>query len=69
MLADFIAEFTSSQQEDNQGELWTIHTDESSTRKRGGVGVVIASPDGVILKYRVQLKFPLTNNEAEYEAN
>ena len=31
-------------------------------------GVVIASPDGVILKYGVQLKFPVTNNEAKYEA-
>ena len=29
--------------------------------------VIIASPEGDILKYGVQLKFPLTNNEAEYE--
>ena len=29
--------------------------------------VIIASPKGDILKYGVQLKFPLTNNEAEYE--
>ena len=41
--------------------------DGSSTQKRGGAGVVIASPKGDILKYGVQLKFPLTNNEAEYE--
>ena len=33
----------------------------------GGVGVVIIAPDGEILKYRVQLKFSTTNNEAEYE--
>ena len=36
-------------------------------RKRGGVGVIITAPDGEILKYGVQLKFPATNNEAEYE--
>ena len=42
--------------------------DGSSTQKRGGAGVVIASPKGDILKYGVQLKFPVTNNEAEYEA-
>ena len=35
--------------------------------KRGGVGVVVTVPDGEVLKYRVQLKFLATNNEAEYE--
>ena len=35
--------------------------------KEGGVRVVITAPDGEVLKYEVQLKFPTTNNEAEYE--
>ena len=38
-----------------------------STQKKGGVGVVIITPDREMLKYGVQLKFPTTNNEAEYE--
>ena len=37
-------------------------------QKIGGVSVVITSPEGDILKYGVQLKFPVTNNKAEYEA-
>ena len=37
-------------------------------QKIGGAGVVITSPEGDILKYGVQLKFPVTNNKAEYEA-
>ena len=41
--------------------------DGSSTQKRGGASVVIASPEGDILKYEVQLKFPVINNEVEYE--
>ena len=36
-------------------------------QKRGGAGIVITSPKGDILKYGVQLKFPITNNEAEHE--
>ena len=44
-----------------------IHTDGSSTQKRGGAGVVITSLEEDVLKYRVQLKFPITNNEVEYE--
>ena len=66
-MADFIAKFTVPEKDDNQEELWTIHTDKSSTQKRGGAGVVITSLEEDVLKY-VQLKFPVTNNEAEYEA-
>ena len=42
--------------------------DGSSTQKRGRARVVIASLEGDILKYEVQLKFPVINNEVEYEA-
>ena len=67
-LADFIAEFTTPEHEENQEELWTIHIDGSSTQKRGGAGVVITSPEEDVWKYGVQLKFPVTNNEVEYKA-
>nr|XP_023876807.1 uncharacterized protein LOC111989258 [Quercus suber] len=44
-----------------------MKTDGSSAQARGGVGVVITTLDGEVLRYGVQLKFPATNNEAEYE--
>ncbi|XP_030970747.1 uncharacterized protein LOC115991144 [Quercus lobata] len=68
-LADFIAEFTLPDEDGITDEVdrWTIQTDSSSAQKRGGVGVVITTPDGEVMKYGVQLKFPATNNEAEYE--
>ena len=61
-------EFTSPERKKDQEELWTIRTDRSSTQKRGGAGVVITSLEGDILKHGVQLKFPVTNNEAKYGA-
>ena len=67
-LADFIAEFTTPKDTNSQEDLWTINTDGSSTQKGGGAGIVITSPKKDVLKYGVQLKFPITNNEAEYEA-
>ena len=67
-LANFITEFTALEHEDNQEELWAIHTDELSTQKRGEVGVIITSPKEDIWKHGVQLKFPVSNNEAKYEA-
>ena len=68
-MADFIVEFTFSDKGNliNRAERWAIQTDNSLTQKRGGVRVVITAPDREILKYGVQLKFPATNNEVEYE--
>ena len=68
-LADFIAEFTFPDEDNptNEVERWTIQTDSSSAQKRGRVGVIITAPDGEILKYEFRLRFPATNNEAEYE--
>ncbi|XP_030943556.1 uncharacterized protein LOC115968327 [Quercus lobata] len=68
-LADFIAEFTLPDEDmiTNEVDRWTIQTDGSSAQRKGGVGVVITTLDGEVLKYGVQLRFPATNNEAEYE--
>ena len=68
-LADFIAEFTFPDEGSPADNVkrWTIQTDDSSAQKRRGVGVVITTPDGEILKYGVRLRFPATNNEAEYK--
>ena len=68
-LANFIAEFTFTDEGSptDDAKQWTIQTDGSSAQKRGGVGVVITTLDGEILKYGVRLRFPATNNEAKYE--
>ena len=68
VLANLIAEFTIPENTDDQKDLWMINTDGSSTQKGGGAGVVITSPEKDVLKYGVQLRFPITNNEEEYKA-
>ena len=70
-LADFIVEFTLScddieRMEDNK--RWVIHVDSSSTQHAGGIGVVLQSPKGDELKYKLRLQYQPTNNEVEYEA-
>ena len=45
---------------------WMVQIDGSTTKKVG-VGVVLISPEGEILKYVVRLQFLAMNNEAEYE--
>ena len=36
--------------------------------KRGKEGVILITPEEDTLRYGVQLQFPATNNEVEYEA-
>ena len=68
-MVDFIDKFTILDKEGTIAEVerWTIQTDGSSVRKRGEVGVIIITPTGETLKYGIQLAFPATNNEVEYE--
>ena len=58
-LVDFIAKFTALDEDgaSNEAERWMIQTDDLSTRKKGGVGVIIITLERETLKYRVQLKF------------
>ena len=67
-LANF--EFIVSDEDEalDEAKRWTIQIDESLARKRGGLGVIIITPEGETLKYEVQLMFLATKNEAEYEA-
>jgi ribonuclease HI len=71
-LADFIAEFTSKDDEPTkdveQTSKWTANIDGLSTKDAGGIGIVLKSPEGDVIKQAVRLQYPTTNNEAEYEA-
>jgi hypothetical protein len=71
-LADFIAEFTSKDDEPTkdveQTSKWTANIDGSSTKNAGGIGIILKSPEGDIIKQAVRLQYSTTNNEAEYEA-
>ena len=39
-----------------------------STQHAGGIGVVLQSPEGDRLTYKVRLQYQTTNNKVEYEA-
>jgi len=68
-VSDFIAKYTQSEDKGAEGhKLWSIHTNGSSNQHAGGVGVIIQTPEGDKIECMIQLDFPITNNEAEYEA-
>ncbi|XP_038680911.1 uncharacterized protein LOC119981840 [Tripterygium wilfordii] len=47
---------------------WELQIDGSSTRRGSGAGIVLIVLEGEVLEMAIRLGFPVTNNEAEYEA-
>ena len=47
---------------------WEVHVDGASNQKGSGVGLVLVSPEKVVIEKSLRLDFSATNNEAEYEA-
>ena len=47
---------------------WEVHADGASNKKGSGVGLVLMSPEKVVIKKSLRLDFSATNNEVEYEA-
>ena len=47
---------------------WEVYVDGASNQKGLGVGLVLTSPEKVVIEKSLRLGFPATNNEAEYEA-
>ena len=64
-------EFTSSHgdlDEMEEVKTWVVYVDGSSTLHTRGIEVVLQSPEGDTLKYKVRLQYQATNNEVEYKA-
>ena len=47
---------------------WEIYTDGVANQKGSGVGIVLVSPEKIIVEKFLRLGFPAINSEAEYEA-
>ena len=45
-----------------------MYVDGASNQKGSGVGLVLISPEKIIIEKSLRLDFSATNNEAEYEA-
>ena len=48
--------------------MWILSTDGASKSTGAGIGIVLEAPLGLKIEEARRLGFPVTNNEAEYEA-
>ena len=46
---------------------WEVYVDGASNQKGLGIGLVLMSPEKVVIEKSLRLNFLATNNEAEYE--
>nr|XP_023891298.1 uncharacterized protein LOC112003343 [Quercus suber] len=82
ILADLVAEFTkeeaipkSDMDEKSVSTIsqqnpshWEMYMDDAANQKGSGVGLVLISPEKIVIEKSLRLNFAATNNKAEYEA-
>ncbi|XP_072054271.1 uncharacterized protein [Arachis hypogaea] len=64
-LTDFIAEMTPTKL---TSEPWKLHVDGSSNSTHGGAGIILKNQNGITIEQSIRYDFPVSNNQAEYEA-
>ena len=47
---------------------WKVYVDGTANQRGSEVGLVLISPEKIIIEKSLRLRFSATNNEAEYEA-
>ncbi|XP_057721199.1 uncharacterized protein LOC130935456 [Arachis stenosperma] len=66
-MADFLVEVTGDPTEE-ASTRWKLHVDGASNQTSGGAGIILESPVGVVYEQSIRFEFPVSNNQAEYEA-
>lgn len=66
--ADFLTKLSEIVDWDHVEDMWTLETNNSSHKVRGGGGIILQSPDGIRIVMAVRFIFSISNNKVEYEA-
>ncbi|XP_072060324.1 uncharacterized protein [Arachis hypogaea] len=66
-MADFLVEVTWDPTEETDTR-WKLHVDGASNQMSRGAGIILESPAGVVYEQSIKFEFPISNNQAEYEA-
>ncbi|XP_072060143.1 uncharacterized protein [Arachis hypogaea] len=66
-MVDFLVEVTGDPTEET-GIRWRLHVDGASNITSRGAEIILENPAGVIYEQSIKFEFPVSNNQAEYEA-
>ena len=65
-LTNFLVEMVDS--ENAPEPIWTLHVDRASSSKGSGAGAILVKEGEIIIELSIKFNFPVSNNQAEYEA-
>ena len=68
ILADFLAEIPQQETKSDSSGWWTLNVDGASRQTGAELGLQLKASIGEIIEQAIHLDFPVSNNEAEYEA-
>ena len=68
VLADFLAELPQSNVDQDNGGWWILNVDGAYLHTGAGIGLQLKALIGEVVEKAIQLDFPSSNNETEYEA-
>ncbi|MCI34385.1 protein NYNRIN-like, partial [Trifolium medium] len=68
VLVDFVLEMTNPSPTINGADKWTIFVDGASNATGTGAGIILENENGILIEVSLSLSFPMSNNQAEYEA-
>ena len=68
VLADFLAEIPQQEMEPDKPGWWTLNVDGASRQTGVSLGLQLKAPTDKVIEQAIRLNFPISNNEAEYEA-
>ena len=76
VLADFLVEclileeeqIPKIQKEITEESYWLLHMDRASNAQESKAGLILANPEGIIIKHALRFSFKASNNGVEYEA-
>ncbi|XP_072087058.1 uncharacterized protein [Arachis hypogaea] len=66
-MADFLVEIT-GEAPDIPNTRWKLHVDGASNQSFGGAGIILENSTGVAYEQSIKFDFPVSNDQAEYEA-
>lgn len=68
VLVDFVAEMTPPASSTHGTRRWTTFIDGALSSTGSGADIIIENGEGILVKVSLELTFPTSSNQEEYEA-
>ena len=68
VLSDFVVEMATLASLTNRAHKWAIFVDGASNSTESEACIILENEEGILIEVSLALSFPISNNQAKYEA-